>query len=205
MLVLCFRSFCLAYICKKELNRVELMELLNWGNPPTNICVQHWYVAKTRYFRQELKIRDWLTEHSIENFVPTERLRTQGRTAKTSERVLAPNLVFLKASKEDACSYVSDYGLQMQYIIDCATHRMMVIPDKEMDDFVRVFNYSVTEGGLVDRKLDLGDRVRVTQGPLSGVEGNVVELDGRYYVVVGLHGFMWAKAHVPRAWLEKVR
>ena len=82
---------------------------------------------------------------------------------------------------------------------------MMVIPDKEMDDFVRVFNYSVTEGGLVDFKLKLGDRVRVTQGPLCGVEGNVVKLDGRYYVVVGLHGFMWAKAHVPRAWLEIIR
>lgn len=193
-----------AYSCKKEL-RVVLMESADRGNAPTDKGIRHWYVARTRYFRQELKIRDWLTERSIDSFVPTEKLRVPGRSGKTSERVLAPNLVFLKASKEDACSYVSDYGLKMQYIIDCATHRMMVIPDKEMDDFVRVFNYSVTEGGLVDFKLNLGDRVRVTQGPLCGVEGNVVKLDGRYYVVVGLHGFMWAKAHVPRAWLEIIR
>lgn len=194
------------YSCKKELNRVVLMESGDKCAFPADNGVRHWYVARTRYFRQELKIRDWLTERSIDNFVPTERLHTHGKSSnKTSERVLAPNFVFLKATKEDACSYVSDYGLKMQYIIDCATHRMMVIPDKEMDDFVRVFNYSVTEGGLVDFNLSLGDRVRVTQGPLCGVEGNVVKLDGRYYVVVGLHGFMWAKAHVPRAWLEIVR
>ena len=85
------------------------MESVDRGNPPTDNCVQHWYVARTRYFRQELKIRDWLTEHSIDSFVPTEQLRIPGRSGKTSERVLAPNLVFLKASKEDACSYVSDY------------------------------------------------------------------------------------------------
>lgn len=175
--------------------------------PVENDSASRWFVARTRYFRQELKIRDWLREREIENFVPTESVRPAGgsRHGKNpSEKPLAPNLVFIRATKEDACSYVSDYGLEMQYIIDCATHRMMVVPDKEMDDFRRVFDYSIAEGGLVDYPLQLGDRVRVTEGPLRGVEGNVLEFEGKFYVVVGLQGFLWAKAHVPRAWLELV-
>ena len=172
---------------------------------PADPSVPCWYVARTRYFRQELKIRDWLQERSVETFVPAKRSRTvrNGRKQLT-EKPLAPNLVFLRATKGAACSFVTDYGLPMQYIIDCATHRMMVVPDKQMDDFQRVFSVAIEEGGLVDCPLEVGDQVRVTDGPLRGVEGYVLELKGRYYVVVSLQGFLWARAEVPRAWLEKI-
>ena len=94
--------------------------------------------------------------------------------------------------------------LPMTWMIDCATHRMMVVRDKEMEDFRKVFDCSIEEGGLVDQPLELGDRVRVVEGSLKGVEGYVLELLGRTYVVVGLMGVLWARAQVPRAWLEKV-
>ena len=60
------------------------------------------------------------------------------------------------------------------------------------------------EGGLIDRPLELGERVRVTKGVLAGVEGFVLELRGRTYVVVRLLDSWFAKASVPRAWLEPV-
>lgn len=168
--------------------------------------VQNWYVARTRYFRQEIKIRDWLTDRGIETFVPSERIyvRRSGGGKKTTERPLVPNLVFIRATKDAACSYVADYRLPMQYVIDCATHRMLVVPDKQMDDFRRVFDYSIEEGGLIDQPLEVGERVRVVEGPLTGVEGFVLELLGRTYVVVGLIGVLWARVQVPRAWLEKI-
>lgn len=169
---------------------------------------QHWFVARTRYFRQEIKIRDWLTVRGIENFVPTMQTRVSrpGRGgSRTTEKPLAPNLVFLRAPKDLACSFVADYRLPMQYLIDCATHKMMVVPDKEMDDFRRVFDYAIDEGGLIDQPVELDEPVRVTEGPLKGVEGHVLELLGKYYVVVGLSGFLWARAQIPRAWLEKIQ
>jgi len=67
-----------------------------------------------------------------------------------------------------------------------------------------VFEYAIDQGGLVDQPLELGDRVRVTEGALRGVEGYVLELLGKTYVVVGLLGALWARAQVPRAWLEKI-
>ena len=82
---------------------------------------------------------------------------------------------------------------------------MLTVPDKQMEDFMRVLNASLTEGGLVNEPLALGERVRVTRGPLKGVEGNVLELQGAYYVVVGLSSLVYAKARIPRAWLEKVK
>ena len=162
-----------------------------------------WFVARTRYFRQEIRMRDELTRRGIDSFVPTVRLgKTRGKG--TYEKVLAPNILFVKANKIDACMLVSRDRLPFQFVTDCATRQMMVVPDKQMDDFRRVFDLSLEEGGLVDQPLEVGEKVRVTKGALKGVEGYVLELQGRTYVVVSLIGCLWARASVQRAWLEKI-
>lgn len=173
--------------------------------PP--LSAQHldrkWFVARTRFFRQELKVRDWLSSRGVENFVPTLRSsHKQAGAVGVFEKPAAPNLVFVKTDKPSACALVADFGLPMQYIIDCATHRMLVVPEKEMSDFQRVFDLSKDHGGLMDRPLKLGDRVRITKGALRGVDGYVLEILGCTYVAVGLMGVLWAKAKVPRAYLE---
>ena len=162
-----------------------------------------WYVAHTRYFRWEIKVRDMLTGLGVENFVPTVR-RKKTRGGGTHECPVVPNLVFLRATKREATDLVNRSYVPMSFIIDRATHTLMTVRDKEMEDFKRVFELSISEGGLMDKPLCVGDRVRVIKGPLQGVEGNVLELQGKLYVVVGLAGMVFAKARVPRAWLEKV-
>ena len=80
----------------------------------------------------------------------------------------------------------------------------MFVADKCMEDFRRVLEASIEEGGLMDKPLTVGEKVRVTKGVLKGVEGYVLELQGRIYVVVGLLNCLFARARVPRAWLEKI-
>lgn len=175
---------------------------------PTRVLspAEQWFVARTRYFRQEIKIRDWLMERGVETFVPTLRSECKDPSGKRryTEKPAAPNLVFLKTDKATACSFITVEALPMQYVRDCATHRMMVVPEKAMSDFQRVFDLSKDRGGLVDQPLTLGERVRITRGALRGVEGYITDLLGRVYVVVGLMNVLWAKAQVPRAWLEAV-
>ena len=161
---------------------------------------QCWYVARTRYFHKEIQMRDVLTEMGIENFVPTvKRKRTRGKGM--AERAAAPNLVFVRTDRLSALGLITERHLPMEWMQDCATRAMMVVPDKEMEDFRRVFDLSTDRGGLLGQPLHLGDRVRITRGALRGVEGFVLELMGKTYVAVGLAGTVWAKAQVPRAWL----
>ena len=128
----------------------------------------------------------------------------EGRGAATYERALIPALVFLKATKQRACALANEDSLPVRYLIDPATRSLLVVPDKQMEDFRRVLDLSTDEGGLLDRPLTLGERVRVTKGVLAGVEGRVLELRGRTYVVVQLLDSWFAKASVPRAWLEPI-
>jgi transcription antitermination factor NusG len=158
----------------------------------------YWFAARTRY-GQELKVRDRLEARGVEHFIPT--VPSDG---PRKEKAAVSNLVFLKASKPEALELANTGVIPVKYIVDCATRTLLVVPDKQMEDFRRVMDLSLEEGGLMDRPLALGDRVRVTKGPLRGVEGHVIEFHGRLYVVVSLLDCLFAKARVPRSWIEKV-
>ena len=161
-----------------------------------------WFAARTRC-GAELSVAGRLDRLGVERFVPTElRRRTRGGTSY--ERPLIPSLVFLRATKRQACDLANFEALPVRYLIDPATRSLLVVPDKQLEDFRRVLDLSTDEGGLMDRPLELGERVRVVKGVLSGVEGFVLELRGRTYVVVRLLDCWFTKASVPRAWLEPV-
>ena len=158
----------------------------------------NWYAARTRY-GQELKVRDRLVREGVEHFIPTV---PAGGPRK--EKAAVNNLVFLRATKQTALDLANMGIIPVKYIVDCATRTLLVVPDKQMEDFRRVLDLSLEESALTDAPLALGDRVKVVKGPLKGVEGHVIEFEGRYYVVVSLLDCLFAKAHVPFSWLEKI-
>lgn len=162
----------------------------------------YWFVAKTRH-GAELGVRNRLTQLGVESFVPT-RTRRSSRGKGMVEEPLLTSFVFLHATKIDALNLVHLYGVKASLVNDCTTHKLMFVSDKCMDDFRRVLEASIEEGGLIDKPLTVGERVRITEGVLKGVEGNVLEIQGRLYVVVGLLNCLFARARVPRAWLEKI-
>ena len=157
-----------------------------------------WYAARTR-FGQELKIRDRLVREGVEHFIPTV-----SADGPRKEKAVISNLVFLKATKAEALELANTGVIPVKYVIDCATRTLLVVPDKQMEDFRRVLDLSLEEGGMMDRPLSLGDRVKVVKGPLKGVERHVIEFNGRYYVVVSLLDSLVAKARVPRSWIERI-
>lgn len=159
-----------------------------------------WFAARTR-FGQEIGVRDRLLAIGVEHYIPTEQKRNY--RGKMQEHPVINNLVFIHASRQTACELKTVRSLPVNYIFDYARHTMLTVPDKQMEDFRRVLEASITEGGLMDQPIALGERVRVTRGPLKDVEGRVLELQGKYYVVVGLFGVVFAKAKIPRAWLAR--
>ena len=162
---------------------------------------RNWFVARTRH-GAELRVRDRLAALGAEHFVPT--VRTRNRRGSTVERPVINCLLFIRATQAEALALVHERGLQADYLFDCATRHLMVVPEKEMEDFRRVLDLSTDEGGLIDRPLEPGQRVRVAKGPLSGVEGRVLSVQGNNYVVVSLLDMLYARASVPQAWLEEV-
>jgi transcription antitermination factor NusG len=160
-----------------------------------------WFPART-HSGQEIKIKERLEKMGVECFIPTEVRRNYRGQKKLHPLITA--LVFIRATKQRACELKTLDQLPVNYLFDYSNRKMMIVPDKQMEDFQRVLDASIGEGGLMGRPVGIGDRVQVVRGPLKGVEGQVLELQGDLYVVVNLLGSIFAKVHVPRAYLETV-
>ncbi|MBO5595916.1 MAG: UpxY family transcription antiterminator [Bacteroidales bacterium] len=160
-----------------------------------------WFPARVR-FGQEIKIKEILDKLGVESFIPTESRKNYRGKAKLHPVI--PALVFIRSTKKQATDLRVVNQLPLSYLFDSAAHRMMVVPDKQMADFQKVLDMSMQEGGLIDTAIAPGAKVVVAKGPLRGVEGFVTQADGKCYVVVSLLGSVFAKAQVPRAFLELV-
>lgn len=159
----------------------------------------HWYAARTRH-GQELKVRDRLVDRHVENFVPSKQVVRQRNGRKYKVDVpLIPNLVFLRTTKDDACSLANGADLPVYYLIDRSTRSLLVIPNKQMDDFIRVV--TTEPDSICDEMPDLrlGQDVRIMRGALEGVEGKVLMLTNRTYVVVSIGEMLSAKVSIPRS------
>ena len=165
----------------------------------------HWYVAKTRS-SATMKVKEMLEKQDIEIFLPLrKRMIEQNGKKVMVVSPLALNLVFIRTDYKTALSLVNDYSIPMNYMIDSITNSLLIIPDKQMQDFMFLLNFTDEAVHISNENLRRGDRVRVVQGEFAGIEGELVRIKGHKRVVVRLNGlFSLATTYVPGKYLEKI-
>lgn len=165
----------------------------------------HWFAARAGNC-QEIKAKEKLKRFGVEHFVPTVVTLVERRGRKVRvEKSLIGNLVFLRATKDEASALVNYRGLPLHFIPDrCGGSSMLEVPDRQMEDFIRVFDYSLAEGSDPTVVFAAGDRVLITRGDLKGVEGRVLEKEDGTYVAVSLLGLLQARAKIPSSFLRKL-
>ena len=136
-----------------------------------------WYAIRVTYGREK-KFCEALGQKGFETFVPA-----------------VSNLCFVRTLKEDLDGYMAGMGeaCPARYIWDRATRSPIVVPDKAMDDFIRISRIIADEALYLEdlgSKLREGQKVRVKNGPLAGVEGVVMRVKRSRRVVVELPGLL---------------
>ncbi|WP_300702692.1 UpxY family transcription antiterminator, partial [Bacteroides sp.] len=106
----------------------------------------YWYAARTRD-KQEFTIRKSLeklkTEENldIECYLPTRTVVTQLKyRRKRSEVPVIRNLIFVRATKQTACDISNKYSVPLFYMKDLFSRGMLVVPNKQMEDFMFVMD-----------------------------------------------------------------
>lgn len=118
---------------------------------------------------------------------------------------IVPNLVFIHTDFKTALSLVNDSRFPMSYMIDYMTRSLLVVPDKQMKDFMFLLDFSEEAVHVSNENLRRGDRVRVIKGDFAGIEGELVRIKGHKRVVVRLEGlFSLATTYIPGSFLEKI-
>lgn len=164
----------------------------------------HWYVTNT--CRQEKKIKQRLDSMGIENFIPFQQIaRKIHGVDKLIEVPVIPNLVFIHTTLKTCMSLIQEYAFDMRYLRDRETGNFLIVPDKQMNDFMFLLDFSKEMVEVVNENLKKGDKVRVIKGDFAGIEGELIRVKGHKRVVVRLEGVVsLATAYIPSSFLEKI-
>ena len=140
-----------------------------------------WYVTITRN-GQWKNVGRRLGERGVEHYIPP--------TYRT--------MVFLHTTKSNALSLVNSGEIKGRFLIDHNTRSLLEVPQKQMDDFIRILDLSPVP-------LAKGDRVRVVKGALSGVEGDIVETPEGLYLTVSVLSLLCAKVEIPKSYVVPIK
>ena len=165
----------------------------------------NWYAAKVKY-QTERKVKSWLDEQAIENFIPfrTVLVERNGRKIKR-EKPVVPGLLFIRANYQTVCTLPVESRVKMVYLRNLENRQLLIVPDKQMQDFMFLLDFSESAVRIENANLKRGDRVRVIKGDFAGIEGELVRIKGHKRVVVRLEGlFSLATTYIPSSYLEKI-
>ena len=169
---------------------------------------QYWFAARTRD-KQEFVIRDSLeklrADINIEYYLPTQFVIRQLKyRRKCVEVPVIRNLIFVRATKQDACDLSNKYGFQLYYIKDFVTRAMLIVPDKQMEDFKQIMDLNPDNISFDNEVLTVGSKVRVMKGDLCGVEGELALEANKTYVIIRIEGVLTASVKVAKSYLKVI-
>ena len=170
--------------------------------------VQLWYPLRVTYNR-ELKVKADLDVLGVINFVPMQ-YRREERNGRMVKRLVPSvhNLIFVKMTPSKMTEYKKTTALPIRYIMNRETRRPITVPEKEMENFIRVAG--TYEEKLVYLNPDPGDfakgeRVRVIGGPFAGTEGIFIRVKGDRRVLINIPGVVAvASTFIHPSMIEKI-
>lgn len=169
---------------------------------------EHWYAMRVTYGRElkvEAALKDQFRIYVPKCYKMVERFGK--RTCELTSQV--PNLLFIYSSIQSLKEVKQkNHSAQSLRFMTNRHGEYIVVPDKQMDDFIRVSQIADDKRipfVINNPKLLAGQRVRITDGELAGVEGSIVRLHGNKKVVVHIQNLVaTAITYLPSAWVTKI-
>lgn len=118
--------------------------------------------------------------------------------------MLLPMMIFIHANVEERGRALTLSSI-CRYMVLRGEHTPAVIPDEQMERFKFMLDYSEEAVEMCPTPLAPGEMVKVIKGPLAGLEGELVEMNGKTKVVVRLEMLGCAGVDMPVGFVEKVK
>ncbi len=161
-----------------------------------------WYVM--RAYKSEKKAEETLSgDEGLEYFIPKQVAVRVYHGVKSKRLVpVIPSLIFVRASQEQIVEFKKQHNF-LQFIIwnKLSGQEYLVVPDKQMEDFIRVasVNEETTSYYMPEEiNIEKGTRVMIHGGQLDGVTGTFMQVKGKRNrrLVVMLEGLIAVAAEV---------
>ena len=158
-----------------------------------------WYAMRVTYGR-ELKIQAAMNG-KFKTFIP-KCYKTVERFGKRHYELTSciSNLLFvygtrnqIEEERQKQAEIKNDKKWHLLNFIMNHENKMITVPNKQMEDFIRVSNLPAEELIPLDIREGeslTGQRVKVIDGPLVGIEGFIKRIEGNKRVVVTIDGML---------------
>lgn len=146
--------------------------------------LDHWYALYTRS-RHEKQVAEFLKRQSIETFLPLRRVWSSRQDRKVTIQVPAlPGYLFVRCILYAETRAAIKRASGVLRLVENAG-RPAAIPNRQIESLRTALAASFNAEG--HPFLRVGDRVRVTRGPMVGAEGYLVRVaENRHRLVIAV-------------------
>ena len=178
------------------------MQHTNHIETKTNTAPRQWLVAYVQSCLEK-KTAQRLAAMGIECYLPVQsEIRQWSDRRKRVDRLVIPMMIFVHVTPQERPLPLSLQAVS-RYMVLRGESTPAVIPDEQMDRFRFMLDYSPEAVEMCSAPLAPGDAVKVIKGPLAGLEGELITVNGKSKVAVRLDMLGCAHVDVPIGFVEK--
>ena len=146
----------------------------------------NWYVGLMKAYQDE-KVAQSLISMGIEHFFPVrkERRRWSDRI-KIVNVPLIRGVMFIRTDNRTRKQLLNDIFGLYSYMSKGGIDNPVIVPEKQMKTFMDFVNKDNENVEFYSGTLKPGDKVVVVRGPLTGMECELIKLNGKNYARVQL-------------------
>lgn len=134
--------------------------------------------------------------------------RRKDKHVRKFERPTIPGLLFVQGNCEDIRNYLHNHWPDLHLVNDCSTGKTAIIPDNVMRPFMLLSRTSPTRIRFMPHSFDYYSEghalVRITSGPLAGLEGYCIRISRDKCLVSAIGGMTIAIGGIHKETFENL-
>ena len=170
---------------------------------PHIIPRRQWLVAYVQSCLEK-KTAERLKAMGVEYYLPIQsEIRQWSDRRKRVDRLVIPMMIFVHVTPQERPLPLTLQAIS-RYMVLRGESRPAVIPEEQMERFRFMLDYSEEAICMNYSPLARGKKVRVIKGPLTGLVGELVALDGKSKIAVRLDMLGCACVDMPIGYVEQI-
>lgn len=165
--------------------------------------MKKWYALYVK-MHHEKKLSQRLEKKGVEHFLPVQTVVRQWSDRKKKiEQVVIPMMIFVHIEEKERIMLLEDPSA-ISFFTLRGSSKPTVIPDKDMKRFIFMFDFSESAIRFCPETLVPGCKVRIIKGPLSGLEGELIQCYGHHEVGIRIPYLGYATIEIPVGYLLRL-
>lgn len=162
----------------------------------------HWYVSYVKSCREKSAARS-LDALGVETFLPISIVKRRwSDRIKLIEKLLLPHMIFIRTSESRRVELLKEVDSLTRFMSKGGTYNPVIVPDEQMKAFRFILERSSGEVDFIDAPLAPGDRVMVVEGPLAGLECELLTINGSNKIAIKMD---WLGASITEIDISSVK